>query len=148
LRKRPFGLIAIVCYKSFIAALMMVTSIAILLAAKNYQGLDDFSDDYVLEGNGIIIEWLTEKVLNSGRKTLAFSGIGAAIYSGVTAIEAIGLWYEKRWAHILVVGLVSFSIIPEIYELFRGVTPIKLVLFLVNITMLWYLIRNFPKNSH
>lgn len=147
LTKRPVGLIAIVCYKSFIAALTMVTSIAILLAFKNYQGLQEFSDNYVLEGNAEIIEWVMEKVLNSGRKTLAFSGIGGIIYSIVTGIEAVGLWYEKRWVHILVVGLVSFSMLPEIYELYRGITAIKLILFLVNIAMLSYLIRHFPRNQ-
>jgi uncharacterized membrane protein (DUF2068 family) len=147
LKSRPLGLIAIVCYKSFIAALMMVTAIALLLALKNYAGLEDFSDNYVLEGKAEIIEWVTEKLLN-GRRTLAFSGVGAFIYSIVTAIEAVGLWYEKRWAHILVVGLVALSIPPEIYGLLRGVTPMKLVMFFVNGAVLWYLVVNFPKNKH
>jgi uncharacterized membrane protein (DUF2068 family) len=148
LKKRPIGLIAIVCYKSFVAALVMVTSIAILLTWKNYQYLEAYSDNYILEGNHKIIEWVVEKVLNSGRSTLIISGIGAGIYAIVTAIEAIGLWYEQRWAHILVVGLVAFSVPPELYELFKGITPLKLVLFLVNIAVLWYLIRNFPKKHH
>ncbi len=147
MKSRPLGLIAIVCYKSFIAALMMVTAIALLLALKNYAGLEDFSDNYVLEGKAEIIEWVTEKLLN-GRRTLAFSGVGAFIYSIVTAIEAVGLWYEKRWAHILVVGLVALSIPPEIYGLLRGVTPMKLVMFFVNGAVLWYLVVNFPKNKH
>jgi len=147
LKSRPLGLIAIVCYKSFIATLMMVTAIALLLALKNYAGLEDFSDNYVLEGKAEIIEWVTEKLLN-GRRTLAFSGVGAFIYSIVTAIEAVGLWYEKRWAHILVVGLVALSIPPEIYGLLRGVTPMKLVMFFVNGAVLWYLVVNFPKNKH
>lgn len=147
MKSRPLGLIAIVCYKSFIATLMMVTAIALLLALKNYAGLEDFSDNYVLEGKAEIIEWVTEKLLN-GRRTLAFSGVGAFIYSIVTAIEAVGLWYEKRWAHILVVGLVALSIPPEIYGLLRGVTPMKLVMFFVNGAVLWYLVVNFPKNKH
>jgi len=126
---------------------MMVTAIALLLALKNYAGLEDFSDNYVLEGKAEIIEWVTEKLLN-GRRTLAFSGVGAFIYSIVTAIEAVGLWYEKRWAHILVVGLVALSIPPEIYGLLRGVTPMKLVMFFVNGAVLWYLVVNFPKNKH
>jgi uncharacterized membrane protein (DUF2068 family) len=145
--KRPFGLIAIVVYKCFTASLLMVTSIALLLALKNYQSLQDFSDYYVLEGKATIIEWGLDKILNINPKTLKFSGIGAGVYSIVTAIEAIGLWHEKRWAHILVVALVSISIPPEIYELIHGVTPMKLILFVVNLAVLVYLIRTFPKHK-
>jgi uncharacterized membrane protein (DUF2068 family) len=148
LQKRPFGLIAIVCYKSFVAALLMITCIALLLALKNYQSLENFANNYVLESKTIIIDWLTEKILNVTPKTLAFSGIGAGIYAVVTAIEAIGLWYEKRWAHILVVGLVAISIPPEIYELIKSISLIKLIVFIVNVVVLWYLVSHFPKHKH
>lgn len=147
MKKRPLGLVAIVFYKSFVAALLMVTAIALLFALKNYQSLEEFSDSYVLEGKSQIIDFVLDKILNLNRKTLAFSGIGAGVYAIITAIEAIGLWYEKRWAHILVVGLVGISIPPEIYELIKGITPLKLIVFILNILVLWYLIRNFPKHK-
>ncbi len=148
MKKRPFGLVAIVCYKSFVAALLMVTSVAIFLALKNYQNLEDFSDNYVLEGKQQIIDWVVEKILDANPKTLAFSSIASAIYAIVTAIEAVGLWYEKRWAHVLVLGLVGISIPPEIYELIRGISLVKLIVFFVNIGVFWYLLRNFPKHEH
>lgn len=148
MKKHSVGLVAIICYKAFVASLLMVTSIALLLALKNYQYLEDFSDNYVLEGKESIINWLVEKLLNYNPKTLVFSGIGSGIYAIVTAIEAIGLWYEKPWAHILVLVLVGISIPPEIYELIRGISIIKLVVFLVNLGVFWYLLRNFPKHRH
>lgn len=148
MKKRPFGLVAIVCYKSFVAALLMVTSVAIFLALKNYQNLEDFSDNYVLEGKQQIIDWVVEKILDSNPKTLAFSSMASAIYAIVTAIEAVGLWYEKRWAHVLVLGLVGISIPPEIYELIRGISLVKLIVFFVNVGVFWYLLRNFPKHEH
>ncbi|EKF02707.1 hypothetical protein FDUTEX481_05943 [Tolypothrix sp. PCC 7601] len=126
----------------------MVTSIALLLALKNHQYLEEFSDNYVLEGKSSIINWLVEKILNYNRKTLVFSGTASGIYSIVTAIEAIGLWYEKRWAHILVLILVGISIPPEIYELIRGLSPIKLIVLIVNLGVFWYLLKNFPKHKH
>ena len=146
LKKRPLGLVAIVLYKSFTALLLMVTSIALLLTLKNYQTLEIFSKDYVLEGKSIIIDWLLKKVINLNPRTLAFSGIGTGIYAIVTTIEAVGLWYEKRWAHVLVLVLVGISIPPEIYELIRGISPIKIVIFLLNLAVFWYLLRNFPKH--
>ncbi|WP_375513185.1 DUF2127 domain-containing protein [uncultured Nostoc sp.] len=148
MKKRPLGLVAIVLYKSFTALLLMVTSIAFLLTLKNYQALEVFSENYVLEGKSIIIDWLLKKVLNLNPRTLAFSGIGTGVYAIVTSIEAIGLWYEKRWAHVLVLGLVGISIPPEIYELIRGISSIKILVFLLNLAVFGYLFRNFPKHQN
>ncbi|MEH2174205.1 DUF2127 domain-containing protein [Nostoc sp.] len=146
MEKRPLGLVAIVIYKTFAALLLMVTSIALLLTLKNYQTLEAFSENYVLEGKSIIIDWLLKKVVNLNPRTLAFSGIGTGIYAIITAIEAVGLWYEKRWAHVLVLGLVGISIPPEIYELIQGISLIKIFVFLLNLAVFGYLFRNFPKH--
>jgi uncharacterized membrane protein (DUF2068 family) len=148
LEKHPLGLVAIVVYKSFAALLLIVTSIALLLTLKNYQTLKAFSDNYVLEGKSMIIDWVLKKVVNLNPRTLAFSGIGTGIYAIVTIIEAIGLWYEKRWAHILVLVLVGISIPPEIYELIQGISPIKILVFLLNLAVFSYLFQNFPKHPN
>jgi uncharacterized membrane protein (DUF2068 family) len=146
--KRPFGLIAIVCYKAFVASLLVVTAIALLLTLKNYEGLQVFAENYEIEGKSQLIDWALDKVLNISPRTLRFSGIGAAAYATVTAIEAIGLWYEKRWAHVLVLGLVGVSIPPEVYELAKGFSLIKLTILVVNIAVFTYLLMNFPKHKH
>lgn len=145
--KRPFGLVAIVVYKAFVALLLAITAIILLLALKNYQNLVAFSESYVLEGKLAIIELLLDKVINVKRQTLGLSGIAAGVYAVVTAIEAVGLWYQKAWAEILVIGLVGISIPPEIFELSRGITLLKLLVFLVNIAVLWYLLKLFLKHQ-
>lgn len=144
--KRPLGLVAIVVYKAFVALLLAITAIILLLALKNYQNLVAFSESYVLEGKLAVIELLLDKVINVKRQTLGLSGIAAGIYAVVTAIEAVGLWYQKAWAEILVIGLVGISIPPEIFELSRGITLLKLLVFLVNIAVLWYLLKLFFKH--
>ena len=146
--QRPPGLIAIVLYKSFVAALLTVTSIALLLALKNHQALEDFSESYLLESKIKIVEFLLDKVLSIQPKTLLFSGLAAGLYAALTAVEAVGLWYEKGWATILVLVLVGISIPPEIYELFQGVTVLKLVVFVANVAMLWYLLHHLPKHGN
>lgn len=113
IEKRPPGLIAIVIYKGFVALLLTATSIVLLLALKKHDTLVAFSESYILEGKREVIEWLLEKIINIKPQTLKFSGIATAIYAVVTAIEAIGLWYEKTWAKILVIGLVGVSILPK-----------------------------------
>jgi uncharacterized membrane protein (DUF2068 family) len=145
--KRPFGLLAIVFYKAFVASLLTVTSIAIFLTLRNFEGLQDFAESYGLEGKSRIITWLLEKVLNVDPKTLKFSAIGTVIYAGLTAVEAVGLWFEKRWAHILVLVLVGISIPAEIYELIQGMSLLKLIVFVVNIAVFGYLFLTFPKHQ-
>ncbi len=145
-KKRPPGLVAIVIYKGFVALLLAATSLVLLLALKNHEALIMLSQSYVLEGKLEIIEWLLEKVINIKSSTLKFSGMAAGIYALVTAIESVGLWYEKTWAKILVIGLVSISIPPEIFELIQGLTVLKMLVFIVNIAVLWYLIRHFSKH--
>ncbi len=147
LKKRPFGLLAIVVYKSFVASCLGVTSVALLLTMRNYKSLAAFSEAYTIEGKTQLIDWLLDEILNLDPRTLKFSGIGAGIYAILTAIEAVGLWYERRWAHILVLVLVGISIPPEIYELMHGITPIKVIVFIVNIVVFWYLISHFPKHK-
>ncbi|GBE93812.1 hypothetical protein NIES593_00475 [Hydrococcus rivularis NIES-593] len=144
--KRPPGLIAIVIYKGFVALLLTATSIVLLLALKKHDTLVVFSESYILEGKREVIEWLLEKIINIKPQTLKFSGIATAIYAVVTAIEAIGLWYEKTWAKILVIGLVGISIPPEIYELIKGVTIFKFLVFMVNLAVLSYLVKHFYKH--
>jgi hypothetical protein len=48
-KQRAPGLIAIVFYKSFVAYLLTVTSIALLFALKNHQVLEKLAESYLLE---------------------------------------------------------------------------------------------------
>ena len=144
-KQRAPGLIAIVLYKTFVASLLIVTALALLFALKNHQALEDFSESYLLETKLKIVEFLLDKVLQIQPKTLLFSGLAAGFYAVLTVLEAVGLWYEKGWATILVLVLVGISIPPEIYELLEGFTVIKLAVFIANIAVLWYLLHHLPK---
>jgi uncharacterized membrane protein (DUF2068 family) len=146
-KQRAPGLIAIVVYKSFVASLLTVTSIALLFTMKNHQFLEDFSDSYLLETKLKIIEFLLDKILILKPKTLLFSGLAAGLYAALTAVEAVGLWYEKGWATILVLVLVGISIPPEIFELIRGVTVLKLGVFITNVAVFWYLLHHLPNHG-
>ncbi|MEG4072419.1 DUF2127 domain-containing protein [Microcoleus sp. Pol14C2] len=141
------ALIAIVFYKTFVASLLTVTSIALLFALKNHQALEEFSQSYLLESKLKIIEFILDKLLILNPKNLLISGLIAALYAVLTAVEAVGLWYEKDWATILVLVLVSISIPPEIYELVHGVTVLKLAVFITNVGILWYLLHHWPKHG-
>lgn len=147
-KKRPVGLVAIVIYKSFVASLMAMTAIALWFTLKNHQSLEQFSESYLLESKLILINWILDRVLSLDPKTLKYGGLAAALYAGLTTVEAVGLWYEKVWAEILVIVLVGISIPFEVLELLRGFSLIKLIVFIINTGVLGYLVHRFIRAKH
>jgi len=81
------------------------------------------------------------------------------VVSGVTALvsvvfitEGVGLFLRQRWAEYLTVVFTSLFIPVEIYELFKHVGPIKIVLLIVNVvivaSLLWILKKNAKAKPH
>ena len=146
-KQRAFGLIAIVLYKSFVASLLTVIYIALLLALNSHHFLEALSESLFLETKLNIVKYLLAKILIIKLHTLLFSGLAAGLYAILIVLEAVGLWYEKAWATILVLLLVGISISHEIYELVQGVTVLKLAVFIANVAVLWYLLHHLPKHG-
>ena len=63
------------------------------------------------------------------------------VYSAVEGIEALGLWYQRRWAEYLTF-LVTASLLPlEIYEIANRATVFKVIAFVINVAVVVYLLR-------
>jgi uncharacterized membrane protein (DUF2068 family) len=119
----------------------------LLLALNSHHPLEDFSESLFLETKLNIVKYLLATILIIEPHTLLFSGMATGLYAILTVLEAMGLWYEKAWATILVLLLVGISILPEIYELVQGVTVLKLAVFIANLAVLWYLLHHLPKHG-
>src|SRR3954470_5771057 len=64
----------------------------------------------------------------------------ALIYATVEGLEAVGLWYGKRWAEYLTL-IVTASLLPvEVYEMTHHPTAFKVVAFIVNLAVVAYLL--------
>ncbi|HEY6758389.1 MAG TPA: DUF2127 domain-containing protein [Baekduia sp.] len=64
----------------------------------------------------------------------------AIVYALVEGVEAVGLWYAKRWAEYLTF-VVTASLLPvEIYELSEHVSPFKVIAFVLNVAVVVYLL--------
>jgi uncharacterized membrane protein (DUF2068 family) len=76
--------------------------------------------------------------LRSSKLRLAGGGIGA--YALLEGAEAVGLWYQKRWAEYLTF-IATTALIPlELYELAHSISPFKLLALIVNIAIVIYLL--------
>ena len=68
-------------------------------------------------------------------------GIGALCYGVLELVEGVGLWLRQRWAEWLTVVATSLLIPLELYELARKPSVLKAGGLLVNVLIVWYLLR-------
>ncbi|MEA2350800.1 MAG: hypothetical protein QOG86_1741, partial [Thermoleophilaceae bacterium] len=81
-----------------------------------------------------------DKLFTLKSTTLELVGVAVLVYAVVEGIEAIGLWYQKRWAEYLTF-IVTTSFIPiEVYELIHKFTPFKVFALIVNTAIVIYLL--------
>ena len=69
-------------------------------------------------------------------------GIGTILYSLFSILEGVGLFFRLRWVGWLVIGESLFFIPLEVYELLRGFSGTVFGILILNIVIVWYLLRN------
>ena len=67
-------------------------------------------------------------------------GVGVTGYAILQFVEAFGLWGGRRWAEYLAVIATSVFIPLEVYEIVHTASPLKILLFVVNLAIIGYLI--------
>jgi uncharacterized membrane protein (DUF2068 family) len=71
---------------------------------------------------------------------LRLAGAGIAAYAVLEGLEAIGLWFQKRWAEYLTF-IATTALLPlELYELSHSVSPFKVIALIVNLAIVVYLL--------
>jgi uncharacterized membrane protein (DUF2068 family) len=141
-KSRPPALLAIVIYKFFTVGLLTCVAIGLFVTSNKHDALLEFSDNYMMVGKREIIKSGLTNILSISTTKLIFAGIVALIYGIVNGIEAVGLWHEKAWATIMVVGIVGITIPVEIFEIIHKASLIKVGVFIINVAMFVYLLRH------
>jgi uncharacterized membrane protein (DUF2068 family) len=73
--------------------------------------------------------------------TLQAVAFVAAAYAVLEGVEAVGLWYGRRWAEYLTF-IATTALLPlEVYELSNRVSVFKVAAFVVNVVVVIYLLR-------
>ncbi len=76
--------------------------------------------------------------LNGSREVLF--GIVALGYAALEGVEAYGLWHRRRWGEWLTVLATSLLLIPEVWELTKSATLLKVGALVVNLAIVIYLL--------
>jgi hypothetical protein len=130
--------------------LLGVLSVAVFLVADNEPDLRDrfYAVMGALQGgaggpthedDGGFVHRIDDLLsLPSGR--LHLIGALLAAYAVLQGVEAVGLWLGRRWAEYLTLMATSALLPLEVYELTRGITPLKVVALVVNLAIVVYLL--------
>jgi len=76
--------------------------------------------------------------LHSG--TLRGVGVALLAYGLLEGIEAVGLWYTKRWAEYLTFVATTILLPLEIYEIVHRRSALKIIGFIINLAVVIYLL--------
>jgi uncharacterized membrane protein (DUF2068 family) len=93
-----------------------------------------------LNPNSNWIQRLIVKARKVGASQDTVFGAAALAYGALEGTEAYGLWRRRRWGEWLTVFATSLLLIPEVWELTKSVTPLKLGGLLVNLLVVGYLL--------
>jgi uncharacterized membrane protein (DUF2068 family) len=81
-----------------------------------------------------------DKLFSLRSGTLREVGIGLIAFGVLEGIEAVGLWYARRWAEYLTF-LVTAALLPlEVYEIVHRQTVLKIIGFVINLGIVLYLL--------
>ncbi len=81
-----------------------------------------------------------DKVLSLKAGTLHLVGLAVAAYAVLEGVEAVGLWFARRWAEYLTFLATCLFLPLEVYELTQKLSPLKIIALIVNIAVVVYLL--------
>jgi uncharacterized membrane protein (DUF2068 family) len=80
------------------------------------------------------------KLFSLKSRTLHLVGAGVLGYAALEGVEAIGLWWQKRWAEYLTLIATALFLPLEVYEIVHKLSPLKIIALIVNIAVVLYLL--------
>jgi len=81
-----------------------------------------------------------ERLVTLHGTTLWLIGLGAAAYALLEGAEAVGLWFQRRWAEYLTFIATTLFLPLEIYELTARITVVRGLALVINLAIVCYLL--------
>jgi len=85
------------------------------------------------------------KVVHVSPRQLKELSIGTFFYASLLLTEGVGLLTRRRWAEYFTVITTAVFIPLEVYELVHKVTLVRIAVTLLNVAIVWYLVRRIRK---
>ena len=127
---------------------LAIVAIAIVVFAANeqslrgpaYKVLSDLQAGFggTARGHGILYE--LRHLFSIQQGTLFKVAVVVALYAALEGAEAVGLWFQKRWAEYLTFIATTLLLPVEIYELSRRFSVLKVITLIINLAVVAYLL--------
>jgi uncharacterized membrane protein (DUF2068 family) len=137
------GLVLIAVYKLLQALLFVALGVGALRLL--HKDIDDvltkIVSDLRFNPESRFVNFVLDRASFLNDPLLVRIGVAAFGYAAVGILEAIGLYLEKAWGEYLTL-LITASFLPlEIHEIIRRLTSARVTLLLVNVIVLFYLLK-------
>ena len=73
---------------------------------------------------------------------------GTLLYGVLLLVESVGMMFRVFWAAWLAIGETAFFIPLEVYDLMRDFSFAVFVVLVVNLAIVWYLVKNRNRLFH
>jgi len=135
--------------RAFRSVVLLVVGIALLTHPNaDWAGhATRFARHLGLDPNSNWIRRLTADLRKLHGSEDVFFGIVAIAYGVLEGVEAYGLWRRRRWAEWLTVIATSLLLIPEVWELTKSISLLKVGALVVNIAIVVYLVRRIRRRA-
>jgi uncharacterized membrane protein (DUF2068 family) len=128
--------------RAFRAVVLTVVGIALVTHPHTdwYSETIHFAEKLGLNPNSNWIRKIVEKVRHIRSSQYVVFGVAALSYAALEGTEAYGLWRRRRWGEWLTVIATSLLLIPEVWELTKGASLLKVGALIVNLLIVAYLL--------
>ena len=102
--------------------------------------LDGVASNTGPHGSHDVLSTELHRIADLHRNTITTLAVTAAIYCVIEGVEAVGLWWERRWAEYLTAVATAGFLPFEIHELWVRVSVFRVGALVVNLAILVYLV--------
>ena len=148
-RKSPTTILLIALFKLIKGLLLVAVGLGALklLHSDVTETVGHWVNILRVDPDNRFIHRLLARITQVSPKQLREASVGTFIYAALLLTEGTGLLLRKRWAEYFTI-ITTAGLIPlEVYELAKHVTPVKIVVLLLNVAIVVYLVVRIRKTS-
>lgn len=97
--------------------------------------------------DNVVLRYLTHLVPSIAPNVALGLAVGLGLLAILLALEAVGFWYERPWAELLIIVETAAFLPAEIFDLARYARPTSFLTLGVNVLILIYVARRYRKTS-